>query len=47
MNAGNYRMNEPASAEQDEVMSDHIAGLRYAGMIQHYAQTGIIERLPE
>lgn len=35
MNAVNYRMQEPDSADQDEVMSDHIAGLRYAGMIQN------------
>jgi serine phosphatase RsbU (regulator of sigma subunit) len=35
MNAGNIKMHEPDSAERDEVMSNHIAGLRYAGMIQH------------
>jgi len=35
MNAGNYKKHISDSTEQDEVLSEHIAGLRYAGMIQH------------
>jgi serine phosphatase RsbU (regulator of sigma subunit) len=35
MNAGKHKKHTPDSLEEDQVMNDHVAGLRYAGMIQH------------
>jgi serine phosphatase RsbU (regulator of sigma subunit) len=35
MNAEKHRKLTPDSLEEDQEMNDHVAGLRYAGMIQH------------